>query len=241
MAILNTFFIAGYEPLQHLIKETIRRFQFMVQVMGFFSVLIKETIRRLQVMVQVMGLFSILIEETIMRLQGSSEFSSKIKSSDRPMRGRDLIMWSEGQWQALKKLTWKGDINAYPWTSQLLDRIGPVGRFGENVWIWPQMCRCGVTATPGFLQPCFWPRLINCSFLFQFLQNIFPWLLLKAPSHKILCPLKSVILVVFLKRKWLTKITKQKKESLIFGYFFMVILVPETMTPWFCGAQVALI
>ena len=92
MAILNTFFIAGYEPLQHLIKETIRRFQFMVQVMGFFSVLIKETIRRLQVMVQVMGLFSILIEETIMRLQGSSEFSSKIKSSDRPMRGRDLIM-----------------------------------------------------------------------------------------------------------------------------------------------------
>ena len=26
-----------------------------------------------------------------------------------PMRGRDLIMWSEGLWEALKKLTWKGD------------------------------------------------------------------------------------------------------------------------------------
>ena len=27
-----------------------------------------------------------------------------------PMRGRDLVMWSEDQWEASKKITWKGDI-----------------------------------------------------------------------------------------------------------------------------------
>ena len=27
-----------------------------------------------------------------------------------PMRGKDLIMWSEGQWEALKKITWNGGI-----------------------------------------------------------------------------------------------------------------------------------
>ena len=47
-----------------------------------------------------------------------------------PMRGLELIMWSEGQWEALKKLQWKGTyiyiyIYIYNQTSQLLDRSGP--------------------------------------------------------------------------------------------------------------------
>ena len=57
MAFRNTFFIAGYGPLQCSHKETFRRLQVMVKVMGLFSVLIEETIRRLQIMVQVMMAF----------------------------------------------------------------------------------------------------------------------------------------------------------------------------------------
>ena len=54
------------------------------------------------------------------------------------MRGRDLVMWSEDQWEALKKITWKGDIRqtnrqthkpTNKHTSQLLD---PEGRVGEK-------------------------------------------------------------------------------------------------------------
>ena len=46
-------------------------------------------------------------------IEGSSEFSSRIQSYERPMRGRDLIMWSEGQWKALeKKLHKKGKKSA---------------------------------------------------------------------------------------------------------------------------------
>ena len=33
-----------------------------------------------------------------------AEFLSRIQSSDKPMRGRNLIMWYEGQWEALKKI-----------------------------------------------------------------------------------------------------------------------------------------
>ena len=45
------------------------------------------------------------------------------------MRGRDLVMWSEGQWEASKKITWKGDIyiniyGLYRRTSRLYERIG---------------------------------------------------------------------------------------------------------------------
>ena len=41
-----------------------------------------------------------------------------------PMRGRDLIMWSEGQWEASKKDTWKGDRYTDKLTLQLYERIG---------------------------------------------------------------------------------------------------------------------
>ena len=96
-----------------------------LQVMVFFRVFIKEAIMRLHVIMQVMDLFSVLIKETInglwyrlwtssafssrrlswdFRLWTSSEFSWRVHSFDRPMRGSDLIMWSEGQWKALKKI-----------------------------------------------------------------------------------------------------------------------------------------
>ena len=35
---------------------------------------------------------------------------SLVVKEDWPLRGLKLIMWSEGQWEALKKLIWKGDI-----------------------------------------------------------------------------------------------------------------------------------
>ena len=52
-----------------------------------------------------------------------------------PMRGLDLIMLSEGQWEALKKIAWEGDKqrnNDNTRTSHLLDQLGPEGRVGEN-------------------------------------------------------------------------------------------------------------
>ena len=70
MAVRNTFFIAGYGPLQRSHQGDHQEIQVMVQVMGLFSVLIEETIRRFQVMVQ----------------------ASRIQSYDGPMRGRYLIM-----------------------------------------------------------------------------------------------------------------------------------------------------
>ena len=42
-------------------------------------------------------------------------------------------MWPQGQWKASKKIAWEGDIYIYKQTLRLLDRIGPVGQFGENV------------------------------------------------------------------------------------------------------------
>ena len=100
---------AGYGTLQLSHRGDNQEIQVMVQVMGLFSILIKETIRRLQVTVQVMGIFSVHIEEIAgygagygplqcshqgdhHEIAGSSEFSSRMQSSDRPMRGRDLIM-----------------------------------------------------------------------------------------------------------------------------------------------------
>ena len=45
-----------------------------------------------------------------------------------PMRGRDLVMWSEGQWEASKKTAWEGDKHTNKHTdkrtSRLLERIG---------------------------------------------------------------------------------------------------------------------
>ena len=29
------------------------------------------------------------------------------------MRGRDLVMWPEGQWETSKKIAWEGDIQTY--------------------------------------------------------------------------------------------------------------------------------
>ena len=53
-----------------------------------------------------------------------------------PMRGRDLVMWSEDQWEASKKITWKGDIRKKEkQTSWLLDQLVPEGLVGENrIW-----------------------------------------------------------------------------------------------------------
>ena len=60
------------------------------------------------------------------RLWTSSDVSSRRQSSDWPMRGRDLIMWSEGKWEALKKIVCKGDkIDTYGRTLRLLDQSGP--------------------------------------------------------------------------------------------------------------------
>ena len=59
----------------------------------------------------------------------SSEFSSGIQSSDRLMRGRDLIMWSKGRWEALKKIN---DLRTDVRTHGHRDRISPVGRFCEK-------------------------------------------------------------------------------------------------------------
>ena len=75
MAVRNTFFIAGYGPLQRSHQGDHQE---------------------IQVMVQVMGLFSVLIEETIMRLQGLH----RVLIKDRAMRGRDLIMWPESKREA---------------------------------------------------------------------------------------------------------------------------------------------
>ena len=47
----------------------------------------------------------------------------KCHKKGRLMIGRDLIMWSEGQLEAFKTLTWKGDRQIYKLTSQLLERI----------------------------------------------------------------------------------------------------------------------
>ena len=42
-------------------------------------------------------------------------------------------MWPVGQWEASKKIAWEGDIHIHIQTSQLLDRIGPEGQFGEKL------------------------------------------------------------------------------------------------------------
>ena len=53
------------------------------------------------------------------------------------MRGLELVMWSEGQWEALN---WSCDLRAneraqqkYAWTSRLYDWPGPEGRVAENM------------------------------------------------------------------------------------------------------------
>ena len=45
-----------------------------------------------------------------------------------PMRGLELIMWSQGQWQALKKLhpNIQTDVQKDRWTWQIYDWIGPL-------------------------------------------------------------------------------------------------------------------
>ena len=54
------------------------------------------------------------------------------------MRGRDLVMWSEGQWEASKKITWKGDIYIYTHIYTHIDghrdsmKESAKGRFFEN-------------------------------------------------------------------------------------------------------------
>ena len=47
---------------------------------------------------------------------------------------RDLVMWSEDQWEALKKIAWEGDTQTNRQTLWLLDQLGPKGRVGENVY-----------------------------------------------------------------------------------------------------------
>ena len=49
-----------------------------------------------------------------------------------PMRGRDLIMWPEGQWEALQEVTWKG---AYPKEDGHCDSMkeSAKGRFFEKI------------------------------------------------------------------------------------------------------------
>ena len=42
------------------------------------------------------------------------------------MRGIELIMGSQGQWEALEKIAWEGDQ---------LDQLGPGGRVGEKSMI----------------------------------------------------------------------------------------------------------
>ena len=54
-----------------------------------------------------------------------------------PMRGRDLVLWSEGQWEASKKTAHNGadrqtDRRTLRRTWRLLDHLGPEGRVGEN-------------------------------------------------------------------------------------------------------------
>ena len=53
-----------------------------------------------------------------------------------PMRGRDLVMWSDDQWEASKKIAWEGDKQTDRQTDTqtlwLLDQLGPKGRVGEN-------------------------------------------------------------------------------------------------------------
>ena len=47
-----------------------------------------------------------------------------------PMRGLELIMWSEGQWEASNKITMKGDKKHMDIATTRPKR--PKGRFGEN-------------------------------------------------------------------------------------------------------------
>ena len=58
------------------------------------------------------------------------------------MRGLKLIMWSQGQWEASKKIALKGDKQVdndeddNTRTSRLLDQLGPEGRVSENTKYW---------------------------------------------------------------------------------------------------------
>ena len=55
-----------------------------------------------------------------------------------PMRGRDLVMWSDDQWEPSKKNYMKRGHHSkkqtFKHTSRLLDQLGPEGRVGEN-WL----------------------------------------------------------------------------------------------------------
>ena len=59
----------------------------------------------------------------------------KKKKKGWPIIGLKLIMWSEGQLETKKKLRTQ---NIHTQTFLLLDRIGPVGWFGENPAYWRQ-------------------------------------------------------------------------------------------------------
>ena len=56
-----------------------------------------------------------------------------------PMRGLELIMWSQGQWEALKSITLERGMNLYVQihthihVKRLLDWPGPEGQVSENL------------------------------------------------------------------------------------------------------------
>ena len=62
-------------------------------------------------------------------------FFGGVWGGDWPMRGLKLIMWSEGQWEASKKIACEGNIDnkhTHRRISRLLDQLGPEGRVGEK-------------------------------------------------------------------------------------------------------------